>query len=51
MNIPAPFLSLYLINGRLFSYGESQDKDGILLYKVLDFPHLNISGENSNESA
>ena len=40
-----------LINWRLFSDGESGDKDGILLYKVHHFPHLNISGEYSNEGA
>ena len=43
MNIPAPFLRLYLINGRLFSDGESGDKDGNYLYKVPDFRHLNTA--------
>ena len=26
-----------------FQGGESQDKDGYYLYKVLDFPHLNTA--------
>ncbi len=26
-----------------FQGGESGDKDGIILYKVLDFPHLNTA--------
>jgi hypothetical protein len=52
MNIPAPFLRLYLINGRLFSYGESGEIRPFFkplfnkIYIIFEITNFDISGKN-----
>jgi len=51
MNIPAPFLRLYLINGRLFSYGESEEIRLFFkalfdnIYIIFEIKKFDISGK------